>query len=723
MASSTSSDHSTSAPGPIATRASILEGLARRWLVVRQLWRVLMLVRFSVLLAVACTLLLLFNDQAQDALRALGEEPDGRLAWFLVAALACALVAWYAARVMLYFRFVDDPVSDAAVLPGVKAYLPRVLGGAALLFMGLAIIKSSFAYDGWRGPVLWLWGIGIALILLAGLFVYLTAKRRQWFKPGARPKDLERLRDLPWQAWVPLAGAMAAGFALMLLFAYLAVDFAHHLGTATIGLLAAAAMIPTGSLLVWWGSRYSLPVLTLILLWMVINTSWIVDNHKVRLHQDMASYRSEPPVEGASEQGRPSLAQHIEGWLAARETEGRDELPVILVAAEGGGVRAAYWTALVLSELHDRHPEFARHVLAISGVSGGSLGGAVFASLLAEPAAADQTASLRERASAILERDFLSPTVAVFLFPDLFQQLLPIAFVNDRAVALEQAWERSWQEAMGTPRFAEPFARLWDEGNRHDLPLLFLNSTVVETGQRLITAPVAIEPGVFSDALDGGAALGPDLPLSTAVLTSARFTYVSPVGTVERRDQPGQRLRLVDGGYFENSGAVATAEILDELLRVHAGRAARGAQTPRLRPVVIHISNDPETAEPEELKRQGRFLGQVWGPVEALLNTRPARGFQARADLQRRIRAGGWDHLHFRLCRQGDEPLPLGWTLSAEAQGVMQRQLGLNGDGGLITQQNLEQVQRIGEILRGGAPAVSGEGFRCPSEEVPEKAG
>ena len=39
-----------------------------------------------------------------------------------------------------------------------------------------------------------------------------------------------------------------------------------------------------------------------------------------------------------------------------------------IVSAEGGGLYAAYFTAIALSVLQDADPAFARHVFAISGV-------------------------------------------------------------------------------------------------------------------------------------------------------------------------------------------------------------------------------------------------------------------------------------------------------------------------------------------------------------------
>ena len=110
--------------------------------------------------------------------------------------------------------------------------------------------------------------------------------------------------------------------------------------------------------------------------------------------------------------------------------------PLYIVATEGGGIRAAYWTATVLGGIQDANPNFAPHLFAISGVSGGSLGAAVFSALLAEP----NPGLFKEKANLILGQDFLSPTLAAMLYPDLFQRFIPypIAYF-DRARSLEMS--------------------------------------------------------------------------------------------------------------------------------------------------------------------------------------------------------------------------------------------------------------------------------------------
>ncbi len=713
--------------------------LTSLWSRTRTFWNVLKLIRFSVLLAVVSVAVILFNEQAQDALRALGEEPGLPTVLFVVAAVLCAAVAWWDSRVMFYFRF-DNPASDPDVMPKAKEFLPRILGGGALFFTGIAVILASYAYEDWSDPVRWLWGIGIVLIVLALIFVYLTVMRRKWFNgKEPRPTDLCRLRDAPRSHLVPLALTIAVSFALMLLFAYFPVELAPWFGTPAIALLAVAGLIPLGSLLVWVGNRYQLPVVVPLILWAVLNSWLLVDNHLVRVHDRMETHTlSEVPEDLRAKPLPPAmddLHTYIASWLEDLPREQPAQpVPVLLVAAEGGGIRAAYWTALVLGELDDearaRGPgqDLARHTLAISGVSGGSLGAAAYAALVTQPPTTKDgctgSTEVRERAERILERDFLSPGIAVMLFPDLFQHFVPYAFINDRAKAIERSWQAAWDDCEAGERFTEPLQNLWTGHHPFETPLLFLNSTVVETGQRMIAAPVPIRPEIFSDALDSRKAIGESVPLATAVHNSARFTYISPAGLIKRQNVPHEQwLHLVDGGYFENSGAVTLAEVLDVLLEVAEERHFE------ITPVVIHISNDPETSDPEQFDDPYRLAAQIRAPLQALLNTRPARGFQAREDLRRRVLdlnpAHGVPrayHVHFRLCREVRAPLPLGWTLSHVAKDEMQRQLGAgevppNADS--IAARNHALRTAVLDILAGERPdpAAIGNGFQCPSEQ------
>jgi hypothetical protein len=405
--------------------------------------------------------------------------------------------------------------------------------------------------------------------------------------------------------------------------------------TPTVILFCAAIWIFVGTVLVVAAFRLRLPLFT-ILLGLLLVSSFSNDNHRVR------------PVGAA--RARPDLRQAVDKWVSWMDDSYPAEArhPVFVVAAEGGGLRAAYWTAAVLAAIQTRFPTFADHGFAISAVSGGSLGGAVFDALLVA-----RPADFRTAAREVLSHDFLAPTTARMLGTDLPQQFLPFPILPDRGAAMESAWEGAWEKiARGT--FSRPFLELALEHR----PFLFLNSTEVDSGRRLIFSPIRIQPAdspemsqpLFKNAGDGIDLLGGDLPVSAAVHMSARFTYVSPAGTIRAADGVH---RVVDGGYFENSGAATASEILEYL------QSDSNPQSGRLSPHVILITHT------EKPLPGGTILSEELSPVRAIFATRVARGEDAVEELRSEA---GENWTEFSLQTDQGVPLPLGWLLSAQAR-------------------------------------------------------
>ena len=206
-------------------RRTAIGWLAKFWKRTRMLYRVLVLIRFSLILGVTGGLVLLFNDQAQDVLHSLGESPDGRIAWFVVGAFGSAVLAWWSARVMFYFRF-RNPASASHVFPRVKEQLPRMLGFAAFVFIAVALFRASLSYSPWLSAgSSALVTLAAVFVILAVIFFYGTAKRRDWMRlnDASRPRNLTSLRQLEPRAWIPLAVTGLGGFFLMIFFAYHAV--------------------------------------------------------------------------------------------------------------------------------------------------------------------------------------------------------------------------------------------------------------------------------------------------------------------------------------------------------------------------------------------------------------------------------------------------------------------------------------------------------------------
>ncbi len=172
---------------------------------------------------------------------------------------------------------------------------------------------------------------------------------------------------------------------------------------------------------------------------------------------------------------RPDLETAFTQWLTNRKDfaayqAAQRPYPVYIVAAEGGGLYAGYMTGRLLARIQDLCPSFAHHVFTISSVSGGSLGAAVFAGLvaddpkLADPAPCKEDTTKRfggpmeRQAHRILSEDFLSPAVWGGLFPDFLQRFIPRPFPQlDRAVYLEKAFEQAWPKMAATNPMTQSF--------------------------------------------------------------------------------------------------------------------------------------------------------------------------------------------------------------------------------------------------------------------------
>ena len=546
--------------------------------------------------------------------------------------LAWALSAWYCSRLLLGRRFGGRfgsaaLESDDAFTIWVRKWLPRLLGAAVYAALAAYYYSSASRFDA-------------ALLFASGVayWLFVVYRRRVLRNLGAVEEQKESLD--PTMRLV-LAGALALSFALLAGFLASPVALPRFLGAAPIILFAFTSWILFGSIvLVLAPKARGLPSLAPLPLVLMLAAGG-VDNHELRrVPSDPAAQRAASIEASALEW----LHAHEADFRRAREA-GEESFPVYIVSAEGGGLRAAYWTASVLGELNDATDgAFARHLFAISGVSGGSLGAAAFVAELDAECDGMKNA-VRDCVRRFLQADFLSPVVAYLLFPDFLQRFMPFTPVRsfDRARALELSWERSWSEThprVPANRFAQSYAALAKPGTIR----LFLNATRVETGKRVLVSPARFDADEVPEVDDLLAVGGKSwaVPLSTAVHLSARFSYVSPAAKICNAAQEtcdGEAIwgRLVDGGYHENSGAQTATDVMRALRRAaRAFEAAQPAGRTRIVPQAVIITNDPASARICDAMRDkapARHYSELLSPLQALWNARAARGSQARRNL------------------------------------------------------------------------------------------
>jgi hypothetical protein len=534
------------------------------------------------------------------------------LGWGLLVAAGLLLVIWLGSRLVVEHT---DPALDGAFSERAGTVvrtvcvlrepatptedvaregrrLGRMLGAAVCLALVWTLARAS-AFDlvVRADPVRGDWVV--ALVITAGALTGLGF----WIVQTERSPCERR----PW-AWSVLSAASVLILLLTFLVDATAVDVPFAVGSVAlvmIGVSAAAGLVVAVAMLV---RRIGLvdyqlpgifrlmhlqrfPVIVFVVAWALVVAE--IDPggfHDVR-RKEMVS--STPP---------PTLAQAYQAWWMARPEPG--PRPLVIVAAQGGGIRAAVWTALVMEcvfgptpvqeannvcagnvrmagSLGDRVRQQPLSAFAASGTSGGSVGLAAWSARrvdLAEPSGT--VPGIPQHVDDVLDDDYIAPDMARLFSGDV-PYLLAAHGYPDRAELLERSWERSWGGPDGglSRGLRASFGLANGAPQTWRIPVLLLNGSQVEDGCRFVASPVDLvlprTPGepmagrtdhpddatcgtgasaadpTFIDALPRTNELidylcaDEDVPLSTAAHLSARFPYVSPIARVPAEDCAG----------------------------------------------------------------------------------------------------------------------------------------------------------------------------------------
>jgi hypothetical protein len=685
----------------------------------------------------------------------------------------------------------DESWLRAPLAPGAThPRLPRLLAAVTLVAFGLGVLQASFGYSVYARAWSWqasslialalvaagvllaaflgrelLIGAGLgaiaALVLLylvdshrldppvlvGAALVLILAGWRLYEALGAdvtRPKPAVSLRRL-----VAIAVAFAVAYGAVVAFPF---DSGERLGGVGILLFYVLVLTCAAALLVWVNAALHVPralsivsvkrfpILALVMVWFLA-ASWLDHGgyHNVRL-KDAATPASGVSVEAAwgcwlAKNGlpvnltaQPQSACPHSGGQQQPATGGA--VPLILVATTGGGIRAAYWTELVLDcafevaagpcPSGEHSTEFARsdHLFALSGISGGSLGLASYAAYLSEKEQRDPETNWVQRS---LKADALSGSIAWWAFVEIPRAFLQFRSPTDRAGVLERGWERQWPEA----ELGQGLLQIWR--TQPHQPLLLLNGTSVEDGCRFETSQLnanvetrggapagckstepfdAAPPDVASssalpatrDLLDYLCNDSKDVRLSTAALLSARFPFVNPSARVEGRcrytDAKAPVAYVVDGGYLDTSGASPIVELMTDLQplvnrwngdKTHAGTC--------IVPLMIQIDNGFAAGVPRPPRRPGELLV----PLKTLFATRGARESEARIEAALLFSGakGAPDHYaHFVNEAHPGPRAPLGWTQSPVSENELVSQL--------TRAKNIQAFEEVKRWLRPG---------------------
>jgi hypothetical protein len=420
---------------------------------------------------------------------------------------------------------------------------------------------------------------------------------------------------------------------------------------------------------------------------------------------------AQAPEEPAGDEKRPvtEVERIFRTWLNERSPEieaFNRKYPVFIVAAQGGGIYAASAAANFLATMQDDCPSFSRHVFAISGVSGGSVGAAVYAAALdgrhpsgqhgcREPGTTATPGPLEGKVGDVLTRDHLSPVLAL-LVPEIAAAMLldAVEFVIGRSVSLSadgrlplakasRATALETSLACGLAAAPQEFRECIAAGSRSPLrkpltwqpasgsPALILNTTLSEAGSIVAFAPFPLwELGEVEAFMDRPYGIDPAASeLVVAAVASARFPGVLPPYPL--REKNGRQRNFVDGAYADASGVATAGAIYKALKKV----AADSQVDLRL---ILLTGDDGRTSRHQ--------LGySTWAdlrvPLEAVLNVQSGIGSR---EVVRALN-------QFADSRDGEDAQPvviplrfpttfLGWTISKTTNASIAAAVGSIGE-------------------------------------------
>jgi hypothetical protein len=658
------------------------------------LYNVLRLLKIHLMVAVIGIVLFLVPGQIREIYQVLSEDFGTRWPQAVMAVLGVGFLTfmlWFSARWTTLTATLND-LNTIGARSELLKWLPRLISVSP----GLAVGGFLAFKPGGVGTLIeddsefWIRLSGGLIILLTFVFLAWTTFRTRL----AGETGVYRIGQGAFGAWA-VRTAQILPVVLFLLVLVSPIRFPEFVGT----LFLVSVFIGLVTLLLSWSSLFSTRtgfpmtwfLIGLAVTWSLFDTN---DNHEVR------------KVPRRDDVAELQVAQAFGEWLQARpdfeayRSRGLT-YPVYVIAAEGGGIYAGHHAASFLTRIQDLCPSFSRHVFAISGISGGSLGSSIFAGLLRDPKNAASLATgpdrtlckqsegsmgpLERAADKVLSHDLLSPLVASTLMKDVPQRFWPWPIGSlDRARALEDGVKAAWRrEGQTSGTLDVAISDAWAPSSV--VPALVLNTTHVDAGKRVASSPFSLVwPGSSVETTRRYLEDGEDLSLINAAALSARFTYITPAGTLylnsdflDEGDAP-IKVRLVDGGYFENSGVDTAMDIIEAVRPIAIGSGAD-----------IRLISLQYTTKRAQSRH---FLGETLSPIRALLATRVNRGRLATERAEARMT--GFcplegdptslcddfldinDPVRVSFIHDGQGELPLGWYLSKRSRETIGSQVG-----------------------------------------------
>ncbi|MDN3691931.1 hypothetical protein QWZ06_06520 [Chryseobacterium tructae] len=325
---------------------------------------------------------------------------------------------------------------------------------------------------------------------------------------------------------------------------------------------------------------------------------------------------------------RDTLEDRFCEWLRHNhhidDPNNNEPIDVFLVSGQGGGSTAGTWMLSGLLNADATNPQFYKNIFSISTVSGSSNGANFYLAIktndvLSEDIDASFMKEERDNiVRKIYNRNYFSSNFLGLMFSDftinplisIFSKKIDRNYIlqKEEANAMVEAAELVHAKNLESVRsyFDQNYFNLWYPKKekmsslRPLNPLLFLNTTLMNTGEKAIFSPVKFcNQGIrakdiaeeFAKTKEGDSSY---IPISAAVAQSQAFPILSTYNLV-----PGTG-NLGDGGFYENTGTSTTLAVYKRLKRYYKKDLADLYPNRQIRFILMCFISEDE----EELKNK-----------------------------------------------------------------------------------------------------------------------
>lgn len=626
-----------------------------------------------------------YITEARDMMAILAETAHGPL--FLFISVFCwAFITWYTSYIVVYTRC--QLLGDTGGFPLLYRWFPRLLAVACYAIPSFAMLSLSYVHmdvltyyglmlfyialvliittlfwrrrSGSKYPRPFWWATLVAQLMLMTLsgtfFIYefrinlmISSLSLLVFSiihllfmvqhfPRASDRGLQvtwpqqpwlgflRLELPRWQLpYLQVLNAISVVLVVIYVLGMYNLNVARYLGPFSIPFLAFTLFLGLGNLVTFIGLRIGLRLHLSIGLFALICGS-LTEPHWTRM------IKGDRPLFHQ----RATTKAYFDAFFEQNYTS-TGPMTLVFILADGGASRSGLWTSAMLSELHEVYGVgFRNRLFSLSGVSGGAVGVSAYYAMLSQTTTKPKKRyPYRTNAEAFFSHDFLSFTLMRMIGPDLLRYFAANHRSFDRAGYLELGMELSTDRNSVSHAFQRPFSEITREFNQalngsRPLPILFLNAARMRDGSPAVISNIRIGLGfnnridlldlVDSSAIHYGYN---DLRLSTAAVLCSRFPYISPAGRINDS-------YFIDGGYFDNSGAGVTHELMLTLDEYLMKKDTTGKLYERVNYVVIHLQN---TADPTP--KQGKIHPAVNDLMAPIVGITQVRTMQTRVNNER----------------------------------------------------------------------------------------